>query len=58
MVGFRIGNDVLRVYIQAGYKYQHALVNVEYQQWWGWLYSYSREYDFNRFVVQLGFGLN
>jgi hypothetical protein len=58
MVGFRMGNDVLRVYIQAGYKYQHALVNADYQQWWGWLYSYSREYDFNRFVVQLGFGLN
>lgn len=58
MIGLRLGRDKMRVYMQAGYKYQHSKVSADFQNWWGWLYSYSRAYDLNRFVFQFGFGIN
>jgi hypothetical protein len=53
MIGYRMGNDRIRLYVQAGYKFQKA------SAMWGWVpTSFSREYDLNRLVVQLGFGFN
>jgi hypothetical protein len=56
MIGYRIGVDRIRIYIQAGYKYQVADLDYEYPDWWGYSQS-SKHYEFNRFVIQLGFGL-
>ncbi len=55
MIGYRIGKERIRLYIQAGYKYQQASTSFSGS---GWGYSYNREYDLNRFLVQLGFGFN
>lgn len=54
MVGFRIGNEKIRLYVQAGYKFQKASFTIDYSEF----YKYSRDYEMGRFVVQMGFGLN
>lgn len=55
MIGYRIGKEYIRLYIQAGYKYQRARTSFSGS---GWGYSYSREYDLNRFLILMGFGFN
>lgn len=54
MLGYRIGNEKLRVYVQAGYKYQDASFSIDYTDFG---YGYSRDYNLKRFVLQMGFGL-
>lgn len=56
MVGYRIGNEKVRLYVLAGFKYQNA--RIDFASSWGWPNSYSREYDLSRVVFQLGFGIN
>ena len=56
MVGFRMEVENMRIYVQAGYKYQAAELHYDYPDWWGSSQS-SRHYELNRFVIQLGFGL-
>lgn len=57
MLGFRMGNEKVRLYILAGYKYQQATMHIDYN--WGWGPTrLSREADLGRAVVQLGFGFN
>jgi hypothetical protein len=56
MVGYRIGNEKVRLYVLTGYKYQNA--RIDFSSMWGWPHSYSREYDLSRVVIQLGFGIN
>ncbi len=58
MLGYRIGNERMRLYMQAGYKLQLAYVWETYQQGWGGGYTSFREYELNRVVVQIGFGMN
>lgn len=56
MVGYQMKVENMRIYVQAGYKYQVAELHYKYPDWWG--YSQSlKEYELNRFVIQLGFGL-
>lgn len=57
MIGYRIGNEKVRLYIQAGYKYQHAYYKLDYANF-GYPYSNSREYEISRVVMQMGFGFN
>ena len=57
MIGYRIGAEKIRLYVQIGYKYQHAYYRLDYANF-GYPYSYSRESNLNRFVVQMGFGIN
>jgi hypothetical protein len=56
MIGYRIKVEDFRIYWQAGYKYQVAEVGYEYLDWGGNTQRDSRNYEFNRFVIQLGFG--
>jgi opacity protein-like surface antigen len=56
MVGYRISAENMRIYLLAGYKYQVAELHYKYPDWWGSSQS-SKQYEFNRFVIQLGFGL-
>lgn len=56
MIGYRITVEDFRIYWQAGYKYQVAEVGYEYMDWGGNMQRNSRNYEFNRFVIQLGFG--
>jgi len=56
MFGFRIGKDKLRIQIQTGYKYQAARTTLENISAWGGNTT-KREYDLNRFIFKLGFGL-
>lgn len=56
MLGYRMKIENMRIYLQAGYKYQTVELAYNYPSWWGPAES-SREYELNRFVVQLGFGL-
>lgn len=56
MIGYRIIVEDFRIYWQAGYKYQVAEVGYEYMDWGGNMQRNSRNYEFNRFVIQLGFG--
>jgi len=57
MIGYRIGKGKSRLYIQAGYKLQYANVSYSPAWWWGPVPTITREYDINRVVVQMGFGL-
>ncbi len=54
MLGYRIGNDKIRLYVQAGYKFQKASFIIDYSN----NFYYSRDYEMGRFIVQMGFGLN
>jgi len=56
MIGYRIKVENIRIYVQGGYKYQVAELHYEYPDWWGYSQS-SKHYELNRFVIQLGFGL-
>lgn len=56
MIGYRISVEDFRIYWQAGYKYQVAEIGYEYRDWNGNMQRNSRNYEFNRFVIQLGFG--
>lgn len=56
MIGYRIMVEDFKIYCQAGYKYQAAEVGYEYVDWGGIPQRNSRNYELNRFVVQLGFG--
>jgi hypothetical protein len=56
MMGYRIIVENMRIYLQAGYKYQVAELHYDYPDWWGSSQS-SKHYELNRFVIQLGFGL-
>lgn len=56
MVGYRISVENMRICLQAGYKYQVAELHYDYPDWWG-SYQSSKHYELNRFVIQLGFGL-
>ncbi|HEU5291839.1 MAG TPA: hypothetical protein VFU05_14415 [Cyclobacteriaceae bacterium] len=56
MIGYRMIIENKRIYVLAGYKYQVASLNYDYPEWWGFAES-SKEYELNRFVIQLGFGL-
>ncbi|MCU0359008.1 MAG: hypothetical protein MUE95_15710 [Cyclobacteriaceae bacterium] len=60
MIGYRIGREKLRVYLQAGYKYQQAYYALHYDGGRPGIPSYSieRDYQLQRLVVQLGFGFN
>jgi hypothetical protein len=55
MLGYRIGNEKIRIYIQAGYKHQLAYTWDTYS---GGMSETFRSYRLNRFVMQLGFGFN
>lgn len=55
MLGYRIGKDNMRIYIQAGYKLQLAYTTNRYAGGWGGN-EMKRDYELNRFVVQFGFG--
>lgn len=56
MIGYRIIVEKTRIYLQGGYKYQVAEINYDYPDWWGFSQT-SKHYELNRFVIQLGFGL-
>lgn len=56
MLGYRIGKDKLRIQLLAGYKYQAARTTLNNIGAWGGNTT-KREYDLNRFIFQLGFGL-
>lgn len=57
MLGYRMGNERIRIYVQAGYKFQLAQTRAE--NVWGWGgNTVNREYELNRFVFQMGFGFN
>ncbi|MBX2966155.1 MAG: hypothetical protein KF845_08420 [Cyclobacteriaceae bacterium] len=55
MLGYRIGNERMRIYVQAGYKHQLAYTKSENIGAWGGN-TFTREYELNRFVFQMGFG--
>jgi opacity protein-like surface antigen len=55
MVGYRLTVENARIYLQAGYKYQEAQLFYKYPDWWGSTRA-SKDYELNRFVIQLGFG--
>jgi hypothetical protein len=58
MVGYRIGNEKVRLYMQAGYQFQRASTYIDYRGgWWG-PSSSSRSVELSRVVVQVGFGFN
>lgn len=56
MIGYRMVVENMRIYLLAGYKYQEAELQYKYPDWWGVSQS-SKQYELNRFVIQLGFGL-
>ena len=56
MIGYRMVVENMRIYVLAGYKYQKAELQYNYPEWWGVSQS-SKQYELNRFVIQLGFGL-
>src|SRR5688572_3967902 len=56
MFGYRLKVENMRIYVLAGYKYQVAELYYKYPDWWGSSES-SKHYELNRFVIQLGFGL-
>lgn len=58
MLGYRVGLDKIRIYIQGGYKYQKAFTGIYYDSFWGSPYSIERKYELQRFVIQMGFGLH
>ncbi len=56
MIGYRLKVEDFKIYWQVGYKYQVAEVGYDYTDWGGNPQRTSRNYEFNRFVIQLGFG--
>lgn len=56
MIGYRIMIENYRIYWQVGYKFQKAEVGYRYDDWAGNSQVFSRHYELNRFVLQLGFG--
>lgn len=54
MFGYRIGNERIRLYVQAGYKFQRTGYQLKYAD----TYMYSRSFEMDRVVMQMGFGFN